>query len=87
MNRSPIRPVWVLVWGGGNTIAQSIWNVRQTRTPEQLKSFLNRLRIYTITDQDRPQRSGAAEFSSHYWMRKEFADDLVFIWDESAWRF
>jgi hypothetical protein len=81
------RPLWVLVWGGGNTLAQSIWKVQQERTPEQLKAFLRKLRVYTITDQDRPQRGGSNEFSSHFWMRKEFEKDLCFIWDESAWGF
>lgn len=81
------RPLWVLVWGGGNTLAQSIWKVQQERTPEQLKAFLRKLRVYTITDQDRPQRGGSPEFSSHFWMRQKFAEDLRFIWDESAWGF
>lgn len=80
------RPVWVTCWGGGNTLAQAIWKVRQERSPEQLKAFLNKIRVYTITDQDmvwamRMNRS----YSSHQWMRREFADDLLFIWDESAW--
>jgi hypothetical protein len=79
------RPIWVLVWGGGNTVAQSIWKVQHERTPEQLKAFLHKLRIYTITDQDRPQRGGSYPFSSHYWMRKDFEKDLFCIWDESAW--
>lgn len=26
------RPVWVTVWGGGNTVAQAIWQVQQTRS-------------------------------------------------------
>lgn len=26
------RPLWVLVWGGGNTLAQSVWKVQQERT-------------------------------------------------------
>jgi hypothetical protein len=81
------RPLWVLVWGGGNTVAQSIWKVQQERTPEKLKAFLQKLRVYTITDQDRPQRGGSDSFSAHYWLRKEFEKDLFFIWDESAWRF
>jgi len=81
------RPIWVLVWGGGNTLAQSIWKVQQESSPEQLKTFLHKLRVYTITDQDRPQRGESYEFSSHYWMRKEFEKDLFFIWDESAWGF
>ncbi len=81
------RPIWVLGWGGGNSVAQSIWKVQQERTPEQLKTFLRKLRVYTITDQDRPQRGGAFSFSSHQWMRREFEKDLFFIWDESAWGF
>jgi hypothetical protein len=81
------RPLWVLVWGGGNTVAQAIWKVQQERTPEQLKALLRKLRVYTITDQDRPQKGESYEFSSHHWLHKEFEKELFFIWDESAWGF
>jgi hypothetical protein len=84
------RPIWVTVWGGGNTLAQACWQVQQERTPEQLKAFLHKLRVYTITDQDGAQRPGNTinwPESSHQWMRREFEKDLLFIWDESAWRF
>ena len=83
------RPLWITVWGGGNTLAQAIWQVQRSRTPEELKAFLRKLRVYTITDQDGSQLSGNViqwSESSHQWMRKEFADDLMFIWDESAWK-
>jgi hypothetical protein len=79
------RPIWVVVWGGGNTLAQAIWRVQQERTPEQFREFLHKIRAYTITDQDRGMGNAPYEGSSHYWMRKEFKDDLLFIWDESAW--
>lgn len=79
------RPLWILTWGGGNTVAQAIWKVQHERSSSQLKKFLNKLRIYTITDQDREQFRFKHEKSSHYWMRKAFAADLFFIWDESAW--
>lgn len=80
------RPIWVTCWGGGNTLAQAIWKVQQERSPEELKAFLNKLRVYTITDQDMVwgMRMNRA-YSSHQWMRREFSDDLLFIWDESAW--
>lgn len=81
------RPIWVLAWGGGNTVAQAIWRVRTDRTPEDLREFLHKIRVYTITDQDRAQRGGTFEESAHYWMREEFPEDLVFLWDESAWIF
>lgn len=74
------RPIWVTVWGAGNTLAQSIWRVKQDRTPEQLKDFLRKVRIYTITDQDR-----GAGGSTHGWMRTTAGADLLFIWDECAW--
>lgn len=81
------RPVWVLTWGGANTLAQAIWRVQKERSAAQSTDFLHRIRVYTITDQDRPQRGGSYDFSSHFWMRKEFAKDLRFLWDESAWTF
>ncbi len=80
------RPIWVTFWGGGNTLAQSIWQVQQTRSKSELKTFLHKIRAYAITDQDRPQKSGF-ETSSHGWMRREFSDDLLFIWDECAWKY
>jgi len=80
------RPIWVTFWGGGNTLAQSIWQVQQTRSKSELKTFLNKLRVYAITDQDRPQKS-SFEISSHSWMRRDFSEDLLFIWDECAWKY
>lgn len=82
------RPIWISVWGGGNTFAQAIWRVQQERSAEELKAFLRKFRIYTITDQDRPWSRGDTinyAYSSHQWMRK-FAKDLMFFWDECAWK-
>lgn len=81
------RPIWVAAWGGGNTLAQAIWRVKQTRTAEELKAFLRKFRIYTITDQDMvyAMRMNRA-YSSHRWMLQEFKDDLKFIWDEGTWQ-
>ncbi len=82
------RPVWVQAWGGGNTLAQAIWRVQRERSGEELKAFLRKLRMYTITDQDRSYKGGTPfDISSHQWMRREFEEDLFFIWDECAWKF
>ena len=81
------RPIYVAAWGGANTLAQAIWRVKNTRSAEALKRFLHKFRIYTITDQDMiwSNRMNRA-YSSHQWLRREFADDLLFIWDEGAWQ-
>ncbi|MFC2126730.1 DUF1593 domain-containing protein [Bacteroidota bacterium] len=56
------RPVWLLAWGGANTIAQAIWTVRETRSPEELEEFLDKIRVYDLAGQD---DAGA-------WMAKTF---------------
>ncbi|MBN2611252.1 MAG: DUF1593 domain-containing protein [Bacteroidales bacterium] len=82
------RPLWILIWGGGNTLAQAIWQVQQERDENDLKAFLHKIPTYAITDQDRSYKEGTPfEISSHQWMRREFAEDLMFIWDECAWKF
>ena len=80
------RPIWVCSWGGANTLAQAVWKVQQTRTPDELRAFLRKFRLYTITDQDMVygMRLDRA-YSSHQWLRRDFADDLMLVWDESAW--
>ena len=81
------RPIYVAAWGGANTLAQAIWCVKQRRSAEELKRFVRKFRLYTITDQDMQynMRMDRA-YSSHMWLRKEFKDDLQFIWDEGTWQ-
>jgi len=78
------RPIWVCFWGGGNTLAQSVWQVQNTRSESELKAFLHKVRAYAIADQDRSNKT-SFETSSHAWMRRNFSDDLLFIWEDSAW--
>lgn len=80
------RPIWVLSWGGSNTLAQTLWRLQKECPPEELINYLHKLRVYTITDQDMCYAMRLQhDYSSHQWMRKEFGDHLIFIWDESAW--
>lgn len=64
VDRDDSRPVWVIVWGGPNVLAQALWKVRTTRSPEELAKFVSKLRVYAISDQD----------NSGPWIRKEFPD-------------
>jgi hypothetical protein len=62
VDRDDPRPLWVLVWGGPNVLAQALWKVQATRSAEELTTFVSRLRVYAISDQD----------DSGPWMRKTF---------------
>lgn len=62
VDRDDPRPVWVAVWGGPNCLAQALWKVRATRSPEDVEKFVSKIRVYTISDQD----------DSGPWIRKTF---------------
>jgi alpha-N-arabinofuranosidase len=81
------RPIYVAAWGGANTLAQAIWRVQQTRSDDEVRNFVSKFRLFTITDQDMKydMRMNLA-YSSHQWLRKDFPDDLQFVWDEGAWQ-
>lgn len=58
------RPIYLSVWGGAIDLAQALWTVRKTRTPEQVAAFTSRLRVYSISDQD----------DAGPWVRRNFPD-------------
>lgn len=58
------RPLWISVWGGANTLAQALYTIRETRSPEAARRLVAKLRVYTISDQD----DGGA------WIRKTFPE-------------
>jgi hypothetical protein len=61
------RPLWISVWGGPREVAQAIWDVKNTRSEEELKTFLSKLRIFLIYYQD----------ATHEWMMNEFPDLFI----------
>jgi hypothetical protein len=64
VDRPDPRPVWVSIWGGANCLAQALWDVKYSRSAEDLEAFVSKLRVYTISDQDNSGR----------WLRITFPD-------------
>lgn len=62
VDRADPRPLWISMWGGANTLAQALRDVRESRTPAELALFVAKLRIYSISDQD----------DAGPWIRREF---------------
>ncbi|MGY6743999.1 MAG: DUF1593 domain-containing protein [Cecembia sp.] len=46
------RPLWISIWGGANCLAQAIWKVKHTRSEEEIKKFVDKIKVYSISDQD-----------------------------------
>jgi hypothetical protein len=60
--REDDRPLWVNAWGGANTLAQALYRLRATRSPEEVTRLSRKLWVYAISDQD----------DAGPWIRREF---------------
>ncbi len=56
------RPLWICVWGGVNTLAQALYDIKRTKKDAEVKKLIAKLRVYTISDQD----------DSGIWIRRNF---------------
>jgi hypothetical protein len=61
-SRDDPRPLWVLGWGGVNTLAQALLDARTTHAPRDVEILVSKLRVYAISDQD----------DAGPWLRREF---------------
>ncbi|MEO6093013.1 MAG: DUF1593 domain-containing protein [Novosphingobium sp.] len=68
VDRADPRPVWVAIWGGAADLAQALWTVRATRSPEELDRFVAKLRVYSISDQDDAGPWARAYFPTLFWV-------------------
>ncbi|PKQ68427.1 hypothetical protein BZG01_04220 [Labilibaculum manganireducens] len=58
------RPLWISVWGGANTLAQALYQIKHTKSEKEAAELIKKLRVYTISDQD----------DSGIWIRNNFPD-------------
>lgn len=64
VDREDVRPIWISVWGGSNTLAQALYDIRATRSANDVTAFVAKLRVYAISDQD----------DAGPWLRREFPE-------------
>jgi hypothetical protein len=64
VDNSNTEPVAISVWGGACDLAQALWKVKNTRSENETKHFVSKLRVYFIGKQD----------SSNEWIIDNFPD-------------
>jgi hypothetical protein len=52
IERADERPLWVCLWGGANTLAQALIDLRAAHTSQETTKLISRLRVSSISDQD-----------------------------------
>ncbi|KIW77105.1 hypothetical protein Z517_09551 [Fonsecaea pedrosoi CBS 271.37] len=67
-------PLWVICWGGVNTLAQALSHVQKARSATDFARFRSKLRVYTISDQD----------DTGVWIRLNFPD-IFYICSVHGW--
>jgi len=73
MERDDPRPLWISVWGGANTLAQALMDLRATHSAAQTEQIVKHLRVYTSSDQD----------DAGPWIRREFPELLYIVMPSS----
>jgi hypothetical protein len=62
IERDDERPLWICAWGGANTLAQALMDLRAAHSPAEMEKLVARLRVSSISDQD----------DAGPWIRREF---------------
>ncbi len=62
IERNDPRPLWICIWGGANSLAQALMDLRAGKSPQEMKELVARLCVYSISDQD----------DAGPWIRREF---------------
>lgn len=63
LQESP-KPLWVLLWGGSNTLAQALQHMKKTMSDSEAAILRSRIRVYAISDQD----------DTGEWIRQNYPD-------------
>jgi Cellulose-binding Sde182, nucleoside hydrolase-like domain/Cellulose-binding protein Sde0182, C-terminal domain len=62
LERDDPRPLWICLWGGANTLAQALMDLRASHSSTEMERLISRLRVSSISDQD----------DAGPWIRREF---------------
>lgn len=64
------EPLYVAIWGGAHDLAQALLDVKSTRTRKRTDRFVDKLRVFAISDQD--GLNGIHPKGTGQWIRENF---------------
>ena len=66
------RPVWIAINAGANTLAQALWDVKKSRTAEEVSKFVAKIRVYDDSGQDDAGAWIAHNFPEIFYIRSSY---------------
>lgn len=74
VDRDGPRPVNIAIWGGPGELAQALFRVSHSRTPEETAQFISKIRVHAIGHQD-PTGPAILEAFPKLWYILDFSQD------------
>lgn len=75
VDKDDARPVNISVWGGQTDLAQALYKVKSTRSTQEYNTFISKIRVHDIGDQDEMfSQLIAAHPGLFYVLNKNFSD-------------
>jgi len=68
VERADPRPLWICLWGGANTLAQALVDLRASHTAAETAQLIGKLRVNAISDQDDAGPWIRQEFPALFWV-------------------
>lgn len=89
VTNSDQRPLWICIWGGAATLAQSLFDAKNTLSTPELTLFLNKLCVYDLSGQDDAGAWICHTFPNIFYIRSQFqwrgfSTRLDGLWPESV---
>jgi hypothetical protein len=66
------RPLWITIWGGSADLAQALWRVRETRSPQEVAQFIRKIRVIANGDQDSTGPWIKSQFPNLYYVTRKY---------------
>ncbi len=68
------KPLNICIWGGQTDLAQALWKVKNTRKRTAYQSFISKIRVYDIADQDQIYQHLKSEHPDLFYILNKAAD-------------
>jgi hypothetical protein len=66
------RPIWIVVNAGSNTLAQALFDYRNSHSKEEVKHFVSKLRVFENGAQDNAGAWITNQFPRIHWIRSNY---------------
>ncbi len=77
VDKNDPRPLYIVAWGGTNTLAQALWRVKKERPADEVRKFVAKIRVFEDAGQDDAGPWATHTFPDLFWVRNQTNDKAI----------